>query len=68
MEFVELGRHGAEMVPHFVAFAWYELSLNIRDVNEHEVPRECGILLRKVQNRRRYEDVYKYSMLESIRN
>jgi len=33
------------MVPHFVPFAWYELSLNIRDVNEHEVPRECGILL-----------------------
>ena len=51
------------MVPHFVPFAWYELSLNVRYVNEHEVRRECGILLRKVQNKRH---IYKYSMLEFI--
>ena len=48
LELVKLGRHGAHMVLHFVPFPWYEFPLDVRDVNEHGVRRECGIVLKSV--------------------
>ena len=29
LELVELGRHGAQMVPDFIPFPWYEFSLDV---------------------------------------
>ena len=45
LELVELGRHGAHMVPHFIPSPRNELPLDVGYVNKDGMGRECGVAL-----------------------